>query len=153
LKIRMPALAERREDLIPLARHFCERARRSHRLAQIDLSPGALRAIEAAEWHGNVRQLENAVEVATIRAAGGGATLVEATHVFADAAAGRPPEDALPTFQEGTRRCQAGLVGRALAAADWNVSAAARTLDLTRAHVYNLIKAFELTRRDPEKKR
>jgi transcriptional regulator with GAF, ATPase, and Fis domain len=153
LKIRMPTLAERREDLIPLARHFCERARRSHRLAQIELSPGALRAIEAAEWHGNVRQLENAVEVATIRAARGGATLVEATHVFPDAAAGRPPEDALPTFQEGTRRCQAGLVGRALEAADWNVSAAARTLDLTRAHVYNLIKAFELTRRDPEKKR
>ena len=91
----MPSLAERREDIIPLARHFCEQARRSHRLAQIELSPSALRAIEAAEWRGNVRQLANAVESAAIRAAGAGATAVEATHVFRDTAAkGTPPRSA-----------------------------------------------------------
>ena len=39
---------------------------------------------------------------------------------------------------------------RALEAADWNVAAAARTLDLTRAHLYNLIKAFGLSRRAAE---
>jgi len=54
------------------------------------------------------------------------------------------------TFQEETRRFQAGLVQRALEAADWNVAAAARTLDLTRAHLYNLIKAFGLSRRAAE---
>jgi Nif-specific regulatory protein len=147
LSIRMPSLAERREDVIPLARHFCEKARRSHRLAQTELSPGALRAIEAAEWRGNVRQLANAVEAATIRAAAEGVTSVEATHVFRDTAAGSAPERGLLTFQEETRRFQASLVSRALESTDWNVSAAARTLDLTRAHVYNLIKAFGLTRR------
>jgi Nif-specific regulatory protein len=146
LSIRMPGLAERRGDVALLAQYFCERARRSHRLAQIELSPGALRAIEAAEWPGNVRELANAVEVATIRSAGDGATSVEATSVFRDRAAGGPAGRAHLTFQEETRRFQAGLVSRALEAADWNVSAAANALDLTRSHVYNLIKAFELSR-------
>jgi Nif-specific regulatory protein len=50
------------------------------------------------------------------------------------------------TFQEETRRFQANLVQRALEAADWNVAAASRALDLTRAHLYNLIKAFGLSR-------
>jgi transcriptional regulator of acetoin/glycerol metabolism len=33
--------------------------------------------------------------------------------------------------------------------ADWNVAQTARDLDLTRAHVYNLIKSFELERGKP----
>jgi transcriptional regulator of acetoin/glycerol metabolism len=39
------------------------------------------------------------------------------------------------------------LVLRALEATDWNVAAAARSLDVTRAHIYNLIKAHGLSRR------
>jgi len=152
LSFRMPSLAERREDIIPLARHFCEQSRREHRLAQIELSPGALRAIEAAEWSGNVRELAHRVEAATIRAAGEGATSIEAAQVVRDTAVGEAPEANALTFQEGTRRFQASLVSRALEAADWNVTATARTLDLTRAHVHNLIKAFGLTRRGTAKR-
>ena len=152
LAIRMPSLSERREDIIPLARHFCERARRSHGLRQIELSPGALRAIEAAEWEGNVRELASAIEVATIRAAAASGAFVEATDVFRDSAATGAPERAMLTFQEETRRFQMNLVSRALESADWNVTAAARTLDLTRAHVHNLIRAFGLTRRPNERR-
>jgi Nif-specific regulatory protein len=150
LSIRMPRLSERREDIVSLARHFCERARQSYHLGQIDLSPGAIRAIEATEWPGNLRELSNAMERATIRASGEGATSIEATHVFRDDAGGSAPERALLTFQEETRRFQASVVSRALEAADWNVAATARTLDLTRAHVYNLINGFGLTRRRNE---
>lgn len=149
LSIRMPSLSERREDIVPLAQHFCDRAARSHRIARLDLSPGALGAIEAAEWQGNVRELAHAMEAAAIRAAADGAHAIESTHVFRDApptgAAGPDPL----TFQEETRRFQSALLARTLAAHDWNVTAAARSLDLTRAHVYNLIKAFGLTRDRP----
>ena len=50
------------------------------------------------------------------------------------------------TFQEETHKFQKTLLERALKAADWNVATAARQLDLTRGHVYALIKAFGLTR-------
>jgi Nif-specific regulatory protein len=147
LSIRMPSLAERREDLVTLAQHLCERAQRGHRLSRLELSPGALRAIEASEWRGNVRELANALEAAAIRAAGEGAQAIEAAHVIRDSGSTGAAPQAHKTFQEETRRFQAGLVARVLEAGDWNVAAAARSLDLTRAHLYNLIKAFGLSRR------
>jgi Nif-specific regulatory protein len=150
LSVRMPSLSERRADIAPLSRHLCARAQRSHGLPERDLSPGAIRAIEASEWRGNVRELAHAVEAAAIRAAGEGAKFVEATHLFGPLATATSVSRAPLTFQEETRRFQAGLVQRALEAADWNVAAAARTLDLTRAHLYNLIKAFGLSRRAAE---
>jgi Nif-specific regulatory protein len=149
LSVRMPSLSERRADVPALARHFCARAQRSHDLLELELSPGALRAIEAAEWRGNVRELAHAIEAAAIRAAGEGAKAIQATHVF-PVPSGPSVSRAPLTFQEETRRFQASLVQRALEAADWNVAAAARTLDLTRAHLYNLIKAFGLSRRAAE---
>jgi Nif-specific regulatory protein len=146
LTIRMPGLGERREDIALLARSLCERAQREHGLKALELSPGALRAIESSPWSGNVRELSNAVQAAAIRAAAEEASAIEAAHVFRvpspAATNGRP---AL-TFHEETRRFQAGLVQRTLEAADWNVTAAARALDLTRAHLHNLIKAYGLTR-------
>jgi Nif-specific regulatory protein len=146
LPIRLPSLAERREDVVELARHFCAQASIRHGLQRLELSPGAVRAIEAAEWPGNVRQLANAVEAAVIRAAGGGASRVEQRHVFPSAAEAAGDEEESPTFQEATRQFQRGLLRQILEETGWNVTEAARRLDLARSHVYNLIRAFEFER-------
>ncbi len=148
LQVRIPSLAERPEDVIPLAQHLCDRAVKSNRLSRIVLSPGALRAIEAAEWPGNVRQLDNAIQRAVFHVCHEGSNVIEAAHIFGESgSASLPPARRALTFQEETRRFQASLVQRTLESVDWNVAQAARNLDLTRAHVYNLIRAFELTRR------
>jgi len=146
LPIRVPSLAERREDIPLLAARFCAQACARHGLPRIDLSPNALRAAESAEWPGNVRQLENAVEAAAIRAAGEHAKQIERAHLFPQAAA--PVEaDAATTFQEATRRFQARFLQDALETQGWNVVETARRLDLARSHIYNLIRAFGLERR------
>jgi len=143
--LRVPTLAERREDIRALASFFCESTARRHRLGGIELSPGVLRAAEVADWPGNVRQLAHAVEAAVIRAAGSGMSQVEVAHLFPD-----PPisaaEPRLVTFQEDTRRFQADFLHRALEDGGWNVSEVAQRLDLARSHVYNLIRLFNLTR-------
>jgi Nif-specific regulatory protein len=144
LPIRLPSLAERREDVPELAAWLYEQARARHGLPRLELSPGLLRALEAAEWPGNVRQLDHALEAAAIRAAGEGAKRMERRHVFPHDG-GSEAEDA-PSFQEATRRFQRELLERTLRDAGWNVSDAARRLDLARSHVYNLIKAFDLGR-------
>ncbi len=151
LRIRMPSLAERPEDIAPLAQHLCERAQRSYRLPRIALSPGAIRAIEAAEWPGNVRDLKCSVETAAIKAAAERSPVIDAKHLFSEPGKSNTPAKSQLTFQEQTRRFQARLVLRTLNQADWNVTAAARALDLTRTHVYNLIHAFGLNRnsKDP----
>ncbi|HSQ00383.1 MAG TPA: sigma 54-interacting transcriptional regulator [Candidatus Dormibacteraeota bacterium] len=145
LPIRMPALSERRDDIAGLAAHFCAAACAMFSLPRLDLSPGAVRALEAAEWPGNVRQLDNLVRAAVIRASGAGVAQVERTHIFPDA---QPlDEPARPeTFQEATRRFQKELLNSVLDETEWNVVETARRLDLARSHVYNLIRAFGLER-------
>jgi Nif-specific regulatory protein len=69
VSIRMPNLAERPEHLPLLARHFCKTAQVKYELAPVTLSESALRAIAAASWPGNVRQLAAVVELASVRAA------------------------------------------------------------------------------------
>ncbi len=135
LSIRLPTLAERREDTLLLAQFFRERSCRTHKLPMVEFSPAALRAIESAEWHGNMRELENAIEGATIRAAAQGLARIETTHVFPERTATRDEGGSL-SFQQETRRFQGALVAKVLEATDWNVTAAARRLDLTRAHLY-----------------
>jgi Nif-specific regulatory protein len=147
LPVRMPALRERREDLPELAQALCLKVQDRHRLGALDLSIGALRAIEGAEWAGNIRELENAVEAAAIRAAGAGARQIELRHVFVDEVGTGADEERALTFQEATRRFQRELLERTLADTEWNVTETARRLDVARSHVYNLIQAFGLSRR------
>jgi Nif-specific regulatory protein len=146
--VRVPTLAERRDDVSDLAAHFCAMACERHALARLTLSRGAIRAAEAAEWPGNVRQLAHAVEAAVIRAAGEGAMQVEPHHLFPHAVGVASPEDARLTFQQATRNFQAGLLRRALEESGWNVTEVARRLDLARSHVYKLIRAFGFERDD-----
>ena len=146
LPVRVPTLAERREDIPELARFFCTNACERHRLRRLTLSPGAVRALEAASWPGNVRQLAHAVEAATIRAAGRDLGVVEQAHLFPEALDGPDDHGKSGTFQDETRRFQARLLRDTLEASNWNVVETARRLDLARSHVYNLIRAFGLDR-------
>jgi Nif-specific regulatory protein len=143
LPLRIPSLAERRSDVPALAAYFCRVAVEHNNLPRVELSRRAIRALEAAEWPGNVRQLCNAVSYAAMRAAGEGAHQVEREHVFPEAARSEP--EAL-TFQQATRRFQAELLRTTLQETGWNVVETANRLDLARSHVYNLIKAFSLER-------
>ena len=59
---------------------------------------------------------------------------------------GEPLKDQPITFHERTRSFQRDMLRRELLAHNWVVAAVAKRLDLTRAHVYNLIQQFELSR-------
>ncbi|MBS2012562.1 MAG: sigma-54-dependent Fis family transcriptional regulator [Deltaproteobacteria bacterium] len=61
LAIPLPPLRERREDIAPLTRALLARAATASRGAARRVSPQALAVLEAYDWPGNVRQLENAL--------------------------------------------------------------------------------------------
>jgi two-component system, NtrC family, response regulator AlgB len=65
VEIEAPALRERPEDVLPLARRFLEFFGRARRPAP-QLSAGAEKALLAYHWPGNVRELRNAIERAVI---------------------------------------------------------------------------------------
>jgi Nif-specific regulatory protein len=141
----LPAVGAAARGRAHLASFFCAQACRRHHLPALTLSNAALHAVTWAEWPGNVRQLGHAIEAGAIRAAGEGAKRIERRHVFTESNGSAAPSETL-TFQEGTRRFQAAMLREALEASDWNVLDVAQRLDLARSHVYNLIKAFSLTR-------
>jgi DNA-binding NtrC family response regulator len=62
VELRVPALRERPEDIVPLARLFLERSAARFGREAVTLSPAAERALAAYPWPGNVRELDHALE-------------------------------------------------------------------------------------------
>ncbi len=146
LPVRVPSLSEREDDVPLLAEHFRDAASMRYKLPALGFSPSAILALCNATWPGQIRQLSHAVEAALIRASGQSASKIERAHVFPENTDSAAENDASLTFQEATRRFQAELLSGTLEEAHWNVTEASRRLDLTRSHVYNLIRTFGLSR-------
>jgi two-component system response regulator AtoC len=62
IRIHVPPLRERREDIPLLAQHFLALFRRKFRKGEIRFSPEAVETLMGHDWLGNVRELENLVE-------------------------------------------------------------------------------------------
>src|SRR5919206_4756982 len=59
--LHLPPLRERREDIMPLARYFAERAAHATSCEPVSFSRDAVRALVTYDWPGNIRELENAI--------------------------------------------------------------------------------------------
>jgi two-component system nitrogen regulation response regulator NtrX len=68
--IKIPALAERREDIPAIANHFLARAGETSGATLRVLGDDAMAALQSYDWPGNVRQLRNAMEWVMIMASG-----------------------------------------------------------------------------------
>lgn len=62
ITIRLPPLRERREDVLPLAKHFLEKYRQPLRKEIRGISPEASRYLLSYAWPGNVRELEASIQ-------------------------------------------------------------------------------------------
>jgi NtrC-family two-component system response regulator AlgB len=69
VKITLPPLRERPEDILLLTYHFVKKFAKDP--AQIEISPDALKLMTAYPWRGNVRELENVIERAVLLAKSG----------------------------------------------------------------------------------
>jgi two-component system, NtrC family, response regulator PilR len=62
IELRMPPLRERREDIAPLAERYLDKLAPEWSISRPRLAPAALQALEAYDFAGNVRELENILE-------------------------------------------------------------------------------------------
>ncbi len=143
LPIEMPSLAERREDIPELVEHFCADACVRNGLAPLRVARRTLLACQEATWPGHLRELSNAIEAAVVRAQIDGSETLLEHHVFPQAAMAK--RDSL-SLHEAVRRFKRRFVAEVLERTNWNVSEAARTLDLARGHLYSLIGDLGLKR-------
>jgi len=70
VRLRLPSLAERQEDIAPLTRHFLQKSARELAVEPKALSEGALKVLSGFAFPGNVRQLENICNWLTVMAPG-----------------------------------------------------------------------------------
>jgi len=70
VRIQMPPLRERREDVRLLVNYFLKKLAKEQRQSPRSIAPGALKALEKYHWPGNVRELENVVRRALVVAKG-----------------------------------------------------------------------------------
>ncbi len=70
IRLRLPPLRERREDIAMLARHFLSKSAHDLGVEGKRLTDGALQFFTAQDWPGNVRQLENVCHWVTVMAPG-----------------------------------------------------------------------------------
>ncbi len=78
--IELPALAERRIDIVPLAEHFLACMAAALEMRAPTLSAEAIRILENHPWRGNVRELQHVMERASILVESG--PTIEAEHLY-----------------------------------------------------------------------
>jgi DNA-binding NtrC family response regulator len=66
VSIEVPPLRERREDIIPLARHFIDETAVELKKDIRGIDPGAVRLLKRYSWPGNIRELKNCLERAVL---------------------------------------------------------------------------------------
>jgi Nif-specific regulatory protein len=142
LEVRVPSLSERRSDIAPLALSFLRSALRRHSLGEKVLTPSALTALQAADWAGNVRELGHKLESAALQAHLRGAAVVAVEDLFPEVA----DQAQLAALQSATRTFQRDHLQKVLATAGWNMPEAARLLDISRTHLYALVRSLAITR-------
>jgi two-component system, NtrC family, response regulator AtoC len=79
IPIYLPPLRERKEDIIPLANHFLEKAAAENRRERKTLTPDAQKKLLAYAWPGNIRELSNVIERAVVM---DNALAVAAEHLY-----------------------------------------------------------------------
>ncbi|HYC53981.1 MAG TPA: sigma-54 dependent transcriptional regulator [Candidatus Binatia bacterium] len=137
IPVSLAPLRERREDILPLARHFLAR-QAGEAGRQLVFSEEAEAALLGHTWPGNVRELENAIERAVV--------LARTERIWSEDLLLEQPKAASPllaaggTLQESLDDAAADRIRAALAEADGQRAEAARILGVERTTLYRMMK-------------
>jgi two-component system response regulator GlrR len=138
VSLKLPSLAERREDIPLLAAHFLRRLAERYRKPAPSLAPDAMALLVAAPWPGNVRQLLNLLEQAVALAT---TPVIPATLVQA---ALKEDAKALIPFEEARKTFERDYLVRLLKITGGNVTQAAQLAKRNRTEFYKLLQRHRL---------
>jgi DNA-binding NtrC family response regulator len=135
--IALPALRERKEDIVPLAQMFLERFAQKYHRPLTGIAPEAAAMLTEGRWSGNIRELQNCIEKAVILSDGSELT---AKDIQLEQVA-RPVGTTIKAVSEAEEE---RLVREAMDRTDGNISAAAKMLGVSRPTLYAKLKKYGL---------
>jgi len=138
VKLYIPSLAERREDIPLLANHSLTKLAERYRRGRLQFAPEAMEILVSAPWPGNVRQLLNVVEQAVALAA---------TEVIPESLVRQAldvADTALTPLDEARKAFERDYLVRILKITGGNVTKAARLAGRNRTEFYRLLERHSL---------
>ncbi len=140
VRIQLPPLRERKEDIPALVAHFLRQFNRRFRREVTGIEPEALAALTAYDFPGNVRELENLLERAYALGARDPLKLSDLPSLTARAQEPAASNRPLPTLAE----VEKDLILRALQIHQNDKDGAAKALGLSRRTIYRRLKEYGL---------
>jgi two-component system, NtrC family, response regulator GlrR len=138
VSLNITPLSERREDIVPLCKHFLSSVAQRYGKEVKAFAPDAFEALIAAPWPGNVRQLQNVIEQ----------TVALATSPIIPAAlvqsALRSEPSGLTPLDEAKRAFERDYLIRILRITSGNVTQAAKLAHRNRTEFYKLLDRHQL---------
>jgi hydrogenase-4 transcriptional activator len=149
IRIHIPALRERREEIPHLSTYFLRKAAEQLGKPDVHLSSDTLEVFSQYWWPGNVRQLKNEVQRAVALSAPGHA--IEPAHLSPEIlalqpvslSAGRPARSGA-NLASAVEQVERDIIQAALDRSAGNISEAARTLGVTRRGLYLKLRRLGL---------
>jgi two-component system response regulator HydG len=136
INIHIPPLRERRDDLPLLIDHFLEKYSRETTKHVDRVSRDAMSLLRQYKWPGNVRELENVIERAVV--------LSRSRSLNSGDFSCLQPNAQLFAEPKSLKDMEKAHIEKTLNECGWNVSQAARILDINRVTLHNKIKRYEL---------
>jgi DNA-binding NtrC family response regulator/predicted ATPase len=145
LRLRLPPLRERGDDVVLLAEYFLARACTDYRRPTMMLDGDARRALLSYQWPGNIRELSNVMERVAL--------LSDERHVTAAAldlpscgSTARPVDEGteLPPLREAVGDVERRRIAQILTETGWNVSRAAARLGIPRSSLRYRLEKYGL---------
>jgi len=136
MEINIPPLRARKGDKSLLARHFLNKFIEQKNLNIRGFSPDADSAIEAYDWPGNIRELENKIKRSVVMC--DGKTITVEDLGLAEA------ESLSLNLRQVRQEAEHTAINHALILAGGNISATAKLLGVTRPTLYDLIKKYNI---------
>jgi two-component system response regulator AtoC len=153
VRITMPPLRERKEDIPLLVRGFLRHFAKANDKKTVDLTAEAMNALLTYNWPGNVRELRTAIEHGVVMATGPKITLRDLPAAVRQAAATPLTRGISATKAFGEKsspldlhETERRLILQALAATNGNVTAAAKKLGISRRTLHRKINEMNATK-------
>src|SRR5712671_217745 len=154
VRIVMPPLRERKEDIPILVRGFLRHFCKQNQKPLLELTPDAMDALLTYDWPGNIRELRTAIEHGVVMATGKQITLRDLPMAVRQAATAKLPGGVSPieAFGEKTspldlHETERRFVAQALASTNGNVTAAAKKLGISRRTLHRKINEMNLAKK------
>jgi two-component system response regulator HydG len=140
IPVYLPALRERGNDTILLARHFLARFAAEQGKDLQEFSPEAVRILLDYPWPGNVRELENTIEHATVLAKGKRVEVTDLPAAVTRSSVSLSAATKLASIAEHEVR----LLEETLEQCGWNKKLAAEQLGISRTTLYAKLKKYQI---------